>query len=297
MRSLLTARRATPLAPAVCIAVGLGAGLRAQPARPLIPVATNTVAAHPETYYGERVTITAAVQSVLSRTAFSIAQTTMGDASTAKIANQEILVLAPKLQTAVDPNAILTVLGEVVEFGPEEIAKKARGYTLDLSPGAIERYQGRPALIASAVIDEAFLDLTRRLPPPATPDEETLSKVMKTVAPAFAALRAGLAGSNVNLTMTNAAVLKQAFAETEAIWRTRGTTDALQWTAEARKNAEAIEAAATTGKWDAAKTASGPLGRSCGTCHTAHRERFDDGSYRIKRTTPSKPDPRASANF
>ena len=279
------------------LAVGLGVALGAQqrggrggeaapappaaPVKPLIPVATNTVVAHPETYYGERVTMTASVQSVLSKSAFSVAQKSFGDAAkTTAVA--DVLILAPKLQAPVPAGAYLTVFGEVVKFDPEEIAKKAKDYTLDLPADVIAKYRGKPALIASAVINESFLDLTWRMPPPATPDEDALSQVMRKVQPAFGALRGSIDGSNVDITKQNAAVLKQAFADTEAIWKGRGKTEPMQWAAEARKNAEAIETAAAAGTWEAAKTAAGPLGQSCGRCHTAYRERFDDGSYRIK---------------
>jgi len=260
---------------------GRGAEAPAAPAKPLIPVATNTVATHPETYYGERVTMTASVQSVLSKSAFSVAQKSFGDAAKTKT-NPDVLILAPKLQSPVSPNAYLTVFGEVVKFDPEEVAKKAKDYKLDLPADVIEKYRGKPALIATAVINESFLDLTWRMPPPAMPDEEALDKLMKKVQPAFGALRGSIDASNVDVTKQNAAILKQAFTETEAIWKNRGKAEPMQWAAEARKNAEAIETAASTGKWDAAKTAAGPLGQSCGQCHTAYRERFDDGSYRIK---------------
>ena len=117
------------------------------------------------------------------------------------------------------------------------------------------------------MINAAFVDLAKRLPPALTAEEENYQKVMRKVGPAFAALRTSIDGSIVDTTKQNAAVLKQAFVDTEAFWKTRGKTDAVQWAQEARKNAEAIEHGATTGEWDAVKTAATPLGQSCGTCH------------------------------
>src|ERR1044072_7775701 len=46
----------------------------APPAKPLVPVATNTVNANPDAYYGQGVTITAAVDQVLSKSAFAVDQ-------------------------------------------------------------------------------------------------------------------------------------------------------------------------------------------------------------------------------
>src|SRR5262249_32538524 len=51
-----------------------GAQPAAPPAKPLIPVATNTVNANPDAYYGQGVTITAAVDQVLSKSAFAVDQ-------------------------------------------------------------------------------------------------------------------------------------------------------------------------------------------------------------------------------
>ena len=42
--------------------------------KPLVPVAASTLAAHPETYYGERVTMTGAIEQTLGKLAFSVDQ-------------------------------------------------------------------------------------------------------------------------------------------------------------------------------------------------------------------------------
>jgi cytochrome c556 len=51
---------------------------------------------------------------------------------------------------------------------------------------------------------------------------------------------------------------------------------------QALKFATAMETAANTARWDDLKTAVNGLAPLCQTCHTAHRERLDDGSYRVK---------------
>jgi cytochrome c556 len=256
-------------------------GAAAPPAKPIVPVAVSTVAANPDAYYGESVTLTAAVDQILSRSAFSISQRTVGDAIN-KTSGNDVLVLAPTLNGAVDRNAYVTVLGELVRFDPAEIARKAKGYALDLAPDVVAKYTGRPAVLATAVINGAMVDLAKRLPPPMTAEEEALSKVMKRVAPAFAALRTAAAASNAETTAQNATVLKQAFTETEAFWKTKGKTDAVQWAHDARTQAESIERDVAAANWDAVKASAGTLGQACQSCHGAYRERFDDGSYRIK---------------
>jgi cytochrome c556 len=62
----------------------------------------------------------------------------------------------------------------------------------------------------------------------------------------------------------------------------RGKLDAMKWAADARANVLAVEKAAKSGTWDAAKTAAAAVGSACGTCHTPYRERLEDGSFRFK---------------
>jgi len=262
---------ATPAAPAA-------------PAAPapkvLVPVATNTVTANPDAFYGQAVTMTASVEQIHSKSAFSVDQRRVGNA-TLKGGPTDILVLVPTIQSPVDLKSYVTVLGEVVKFDPAEIAKKAKDYKLDLPADAVARYTGRPAVIATSVINEKFIDVAKRLPPPMTAEEEAFSKVMKGVAPAFAALRAGIDASNVENATKNAAVLKQAFTDTEAFFKPK-KPDATSWAADARKHVESIQAAVTAGKWDEAKATAATLQQACGNCHGTYRERFDDGSFRYK---------------
>ena len=79
-----------PAAPA-----GQPAAPAAAPAKPLVPVAASTLAAHPETYYGERVTMTdVPSEQALGTLVFSV------DQDKAKTLDQQILVLAPRMKRA-----------------------------------------------------------------------------------------------------------------------------------------------------------------------------------------------------
>jgi len=169
-----------------------------------------------------------------------------------------------------------------VKFDASEVAKKAKDYKIDLPPDVVAKYTGRPAMIATSVITEKFVDLAKRLPPPMTADEDALSKVMKQLPPALAALRTGIDGSNLDAATKNAAVLKQGFSDTEAFWKPK-KAEPTQWAHDARVKVEGIQASIAAGKWEEAKTAAGTLQQACGTCHNTYRERFDDGSFRIKK--------------
>jgi len=244
--------------------------------KPFVPLAASTLAAHPETYYGENVTVTAAVEQTISKTSFSV------DQDKTKSTGSEILVLAPTMTGSVDANSYVTVIGEVMPFDPAEIAKKAKGYTIDISPELAAKYRGRPVVLATAVVNSAGIDVAKKPLPPMTADDLALQKVMKQIGPANTALRGDLDKMDAALTKEHANVLKQAFTATEAFWKAKGKTDAVQWAVDGRKDAEALDAAVAAGNWDQAKAAAGTLGQKCAACHGAYRDRLDDGTFRIK---------------
>ncbi len=248
--------------------------------KPLVPVAASTLATHPDAYYGEHVTMTGAVEAKLNALIFSV------DQDKTKTTGKEVLVLAPRLNTPVDPNTYVTVIGEVVKFDPAEVKKRAKDYPVEVPPEVAAKFNGHPAIFATNVITSAGVDLAMRLPPPMTTEEQALQKVMKVIAPASAALRTDADKMDANLTKEHAAALKQAFTQTEAIWKAKGKADAVQIAADARKLAETIETDAAAAKWDEVKTTAGTLNTKCGACHGVYRERFDDGSFRIKTANP-----------
>ena len=76
--------------------------------------------------------------------------------------------------------------------------------------------------------------------------------------------------------------MKKLYADVEVFFKTRGTADATTWASSASKLVDSIDTAAAGGKWDDAKAAAGNLNQLCTQCHAAHRERQDDGTYRVK---------------
>ena len=273
---------AVPAAPSGRGAAAAPAAPAAPPAKPLVPLATNTIAANPDAYYGQAVTITASVEEILSRTSFTIDQRRVGDAAMAKHAPTDVLVLVPNIQRPVDLKSYVTVMGELMKFDPAEVAKKAKDYKIDLPADAATKFAGRPVLIATSVINDKFDDVAKRLPPPLNADEEAFQKVMRQVGPASAALRPAVDSSNAEVATKNAAVLQKAFADTETFWKAKKAEPTL-WAQNARKEVEAVQAAITAGKWDEAKTHTAAVAAACGQCHTVYRERFDDGSFRVKK--------------
>jgi cytochrome c556 len=244
--------------------------------RPIVPIAASTLAENPDRYIGEQVSLAGAVDQHLTKLAFSV------DQDKTKRTAKEILVLAKYLESAVDLNTYVTVIGEVVRFDPDEVARKAKDYLPELPQPALEGYRGRPAILATSVITTGGVDLARRPPPPLTPAEEAFDKVMKQVGAANRALRTALDESDAKAAQENARLLQQGFKQSAAFWKTRRVAEATGWSQDGLKLAESIHRAAVAGRWDEVKETVGTLGKVCQTCHTAHRDRLDDGTFRIK---------------
>ncbi|HYU80855.1 MAG TPA: hypothetical protein VEK56_17825 [Vicinamibacterales bacterium] len=262
----------------VSVVVPSGQRRRDAEANPTLPLATDTITANPDIYYGKQVTISAGVEEVLSKTAFTIDQRRLAQGGQQiKSVGKPILVIAPTLNGALDSKNYMLFVGELVKFDPAVIGQKAKDYNIDLSPDVVAKYQGRPALLAKAVIDSHYVDVAKR---PLTAEELALSGIMRRVSPAFAALRKGADGANARMVTDSAAVLKQAFSETEMFWRQR--EDAKQWVHDATEHVAAIERDAEAGKWEAVKASADNLNKVCQTCHGTYRERLDDGTFRIK---------------
>ncbi len=246
------------------------------PPKPLVPVAASSVAANPDQYLGEFVTMTGAVEALLTKTSFSV------DQDKTKSTGKDVLVLAPTLQKQADANGYVTVIGQLIKFDTAEVAAKLKDYKIDLSPEDQARFKGKPVVLATAVINTAGVDIAKKPIPPMSTDELTLQKIMIKLPPAQAALRKALDGKDMTVSTEQATILKTAFAETEAFWKAKGNTEAMNWSADGRKHAEAILMNLGISNIDAAKTSITPLGATCASCHGKYRERMEDGTFRMK---------------
>ena len=257
-----------------------------------IPVAVSTVVANPDRYAGSMVSMTAAVVQLYGATAFSVSQARSSTAprsgsSTARgsaHAAQDVLIVAPLLTAPVQPGAYVTVIGELVKFDPGAVAARMK----EAAPPAdvAAKYVGRPAVLATSVINTSMTDLAKKLPPPMTPAELELNKAMKQVGPAFTALRQAVNASNTSDARDQAAALSKGFTDAAAFWKTQSHADAIQWTEDARKMADEIAMLAAKPDADGLKAAVPKLQQFCTNCHTQYRTRLDDGSYRYKDALP-----------
>jgi hypothetical protein len=243
--------------------------------RPMIPMAASSIVRNPDAYVGQNVSVMAAVEALVSKTAFTI------DQDRNRSTGQEVLVLAPNLNTAPTLNAYVTVQGEVFKFDPAEVARRAKTYQLDLPADVAAKFAGKPAILATAVISPQLVDLAKRVLPPPTAAELALDQAMKTISPTFNDLRTGLETPKAEVVKEQLTALKGAFTTTESFFKARGTADATGWAAEALKFVGTMEQAAAGARWDDVRAAATGLGGLCQQCHI-HRERQDDGSYRVK---------------
>jgi cytochrome c553 len=246
------------------------------PPKPLVPVAAGSVANNPEPYIGEYVTLTGAVEANLSKTSFSV------DQDKTKTTGKEVLVLAPSLQKQADANGYVTVIGQLIKFDEKEVAAKLKDYKLDLSPADLEKFKGKPVVLATAVINTAGIDIAKKPIPPMNADELALQKMMTKLPPAQAALRKALDGSSADLTKEQATILKTTFTEIEAFWKTKNNEEATKWAGDGKRHADSILMNVANGNFEAAKTSVTPLGATCASCHGKYRERMEDGTFRIK---------------
>ena len=241
----------------------------------MVPMTASTIARNPAAHMGETVSMMATVEAQLSKTVFTVDQdkTKTGE---------EILIIAPTLQTPPQANAYVTIQGEVFKFDPAELAKKARNYTLDLSPELIAKYQGKPAVLATVVVTPALVDIAKRVAPPMTPAELAFRQNMLTIDAGAKALVAGMDQPNPTQLKDTIAGMKKAYTEVEAFWKGRNTEDAIKWAGDSLKIVTDMEAGLAACKLEVVKAGTTNVRAICAQCHGAHRERQDDGTFRIK---------------
>ena len=241
----------------------------------MVPITASTIARNPAAHMGAVVSMMATVEAQLSKTVFTVDQ---DEAKT----GQEILIIAPTLQTPPQANEYVTIQGEVFTFDPAEVAKKARNYTLDLSPELIAKYQGKPAVLATVVVNTALVDLAKRVLPPMTPAEQAFRQNMLTIDGGAKALVAGLEQPNAAQLKDTIAGMKKAYTDVEAFFKGRNTSDAIKWAGDSLKIVTDMEAGLAAGKLEVVKAGTTSVRAICAQCHGAHRERQDDGTFRIK---------------
>ena len=126
------------------------------------PLATSAIARDAAAYYGKLVTLSAAVEKVLSKTAFVIDQQRVVRGRGVTGMGSPLLVIAPGLTSVIKPTDSLLVRGEIVKFDAASISRAAPGYTLDLPADAQATFAGSPVLMAQSVRDSQSTELAKQ---------------------------------------------------------------------------------------------------------------------------------------
>jgi cytochrome c556 len=170
----------------------------------------------------------------------------------------------------------------LIKFDEKEVASKLKDYKIDLSPADIAKFKGKPVVLATAVINNAGIDIAKKPIPPMTADDLALQKIMTKLPAAQGAVRKTMDSKDIPGSKEQATILKDSFTQIEAFWKAKGNEEATKWAAEGKSHADAMLVNLGMSNIEAAKTSIAPLGATCGSCHGKYRERMEDGTFRIK---------------
>jgi mono/diheme cytochrome c family protein len=112
-------------------------------------------------------------------------------------------------------------------------------------------------------------------------DEAPLRNAMKKVGPLNGALGKKIAAQDA-AAQADAKQLQSTFEDVRKFWDSRGTADAVQFASAAATGFGEVASQIAAGKWEDAAAAQKKAASNCMGCHTAHREKAADGSWKIK---------------
>src|SRR5262249_29376379 len=105
---------------------------------------------------------------------------------------------------------------------------------------------------------------------------------MKNLGAANQSLRNNVTAKDYDAVAKDAAMFKASFATALAFWTAKKVDDAVTLAQNGAKSAADLEAAAKAKNEEAVVAAQKAVGSTCATCHMAHRERLQDGTFEIK---------------
>jgi cytochrome c556 len=112
--------------------------------------------------------------------------------------------------------------------------------------------------------------------------EEDHQKWMKTVGVTSGSLRKNLGAKNGEAAAADANKLQDIFGQVHDFWQIKNVDDAMKFSIEARDVFREVAEHASMGMFTDASAALKKLDASCSGCHTAHREKAADGSWKLK---------------
>jgi len=103
------------------------------------------IVARPKDYYAMQVMLSAEIEDVYSRTVFAI------DDDKLLSTGRDVLVVAPTIRRPLNDDMDVTIVGEVMRFKKGDVEKRFRNYKLDLDENLVDRFDGRPVILATSI--------------------------------------------------------------------------------------------------------------------------------------------------
>ncbi len=100
---------------------------------------------------------------------------------------------------------------------------------------------------------------------------------MKTIGATNGSMQKSIAAKDGAAAAADAKKLQDTFKEVESFWEKRGASDAVGFAKGAQMVAASVEKSAMAGDMDQAAAEAKTMGRNCGGCHMAHREKTAEG--------------------
>jgi cytochrome c556 len=111
---------------------------------------------------------------------------------------------------------------------------------------------------------------------------EELQQAMKTAGANFGGLRKSIEAKDAMATTAAADKLAAAFPVVRAHFEEHKMQDGVDFATTAEKASKSLSEAAKAGNWDQAAADMKTIGGTCQGCHSAHREKLPDGTFKMK---------------
>ena len=113
-------------------------------------------------------------------------------------------------------------------------------------------------------------------------DHEEFQATMKSTGASFATLRKTVEAKQGPETAAAAEKLVPLYKQVQAHFEEHKMQDGITMAKTGQESAANLAAAAKAGDWDKASAELKTIGGTCQGCHTAHREKLPDGTYKMK---------------
>lgn len=105
---------------------------------------------------------------------------------------------------------------------------------------------------------------------------------MKAAGATSGSLRKNLEAKNADAASADAKKLQEIFGHVHSYWNDKHADDAMKFAMAASSGFGEVADQAAAGKFEDAVATLKTTSANCGGCHTAHREKAPDGSWKIK---------------